>query len=126
MLSFSSIQKTAHRLEDAFKFLQENDVEVDSKLESLFLNGFDTLQDLIVLLESPGGYEAERADKIAKAAEPRFVELQQYLESMQGEEPVSGSSAAAIDRHSHDGRGDEFRAIGTVFREPSPETDLHD
>lgn len=96
MLSFSSIQKTAHRLEDAFKFLQENDVEVDSKLESLFLNGFDTLQDLIVLLESPGGYEAERADKIAKAAEPRFVELQQYLESMQGEEPVSGSSAAAI------------------------------
>jgi type IV pili sensor histidine kinase/response regulator len=34
MLGYSSIQKIAHRLEDAFKILKENRVVVDQKLES--------------------------------------------------------------------------------------------
>ncbi|MFM7279099.1 MAG: Hpt domain-containing protein, partial [Microcystis aeruginosa] len=37
MLGYGSIQKTAHRLEDALKILKENPLEVDQKLESLFL-----------------------------------------------------------------------------------------
>ncbi len=47
MLGYTSIQKTAHRLEDSFKILKDNPVDVDQKLETLFLNGYDHLQDLI-------------------------------------------------------------------------------
>jgi len=84
MLTFGPIQKTAHHLEDAFKILQENTVSVDSKLESLFLSGFDVLQDLVGQLESPAGFQDEKAKEIFKAAEPRFAELQTYLEASQG------------------------------------------
>ncbi|MEO0948931.1 MAG: Hpt domain-containing protein [Cyanobacteria bacterium J06641_5] len=90
MLNFGPIQKTAHHLEDAFKILQENTVNVDSKLESLFLSGFDVLQDLVGQLESPAGFQDDKAKEIFKAAEPRFTELQAYLETSQ-----AGVGAAA-------------------------------
>jgi chemotaxis protein histidine kinase CheA len=44
ILGYSSIQKTAHRLEDAFKILKENPIQVDQKLEYLFLKGYDLLK----------------------------------------------------------------------------------
>ena len=53
MLGYSSIQKVAHRLEDAFKVLKENRVGVDQKLESFFLRGYDVLQDLVEKLQGP-------------------------------------------------------------------------
>ncbi|MCA2655422.1 Hpt domain-containing protein, partial [Microcystis sp. M061S2] len=52
MLGYSSIQKTAHRLEDAFTILKENPLEVDQKLESLFLKSYDLLQILIDKLQA--------------------------------------------------------------------------
>ena len=79
MLGFISIQKAAHRLEDSFKILKENPIEVDQKLESLFLKGYDTLQDLVQRLQSPGGLVPEEGEKIVKQAEPVFEELQDYL-----------------------------------------------
>ena len=90
MLNFGPIQKTAHHLEDAFKILQENTVNVDSKLESLFLSGFDVLQDLVGQLESPTGFQDDKAQEIFKAAEPRFTELQEYLSTSQ----VAGSASS--------------------------------
>ncbi len=79
MLGFISIQKAAHRLEDSFKILKENPIEVDQKLESLFLKGYDTLQELVQRLQSPGGLVPEEGEKIVKQAEPVFEELQDYL-----------------------------------------------
>ncbi|WP_375329072.1 Hpt domain-containing protein [Microcystis sp. BLCC-F210] len=79
MLGYSSIQNTAHRLEDAFKILKENPVEVDQKLESLFLKGYDLLQTLINKLRAPVGLQAEEANVIVKKGEPTFAELQAHL-----------------------------------------------
>lgn len=79
MLGYSSIQKIAHRLEDAFKVLKENRVTVDQKLESFFLKGYDVLQDLVEKLQAPFGLQADEADSIVEGASHNFVELQNYL-----------------------------------------------
>lgn len=82
MLGYNSIQKTAHRLEDSFKILQENPVAVDQQLESLFLASYDVLQDLIERLESPAGLPKAEADAIVQQAETKFVQLQSYLQQL--------------------------------------------
>ena len=82
MLGYNSIQRTAHRLEDCFKILKEHDIPADSKLESLFLKGYDTLHTLIDQLESPFGLRDEEADKITAAADPDFAELEAYLNQL--------------------------------------------
>jgi chemotaxis protein histidine kinase CheA len=79
MLGFGSIQKTAHRLEDSFKILKEHPIQVDRKLETLFLQGYDTLKDLIEQLQGPFGLREEDAEKKMQAAEPEFAQLQDYL-----------------------------------------------
>ena len=79
MLGYSSIQKTAHRLEDAFTILKENPIQVDQKLESLFLKSYDLLQILIDKVQAPLGLQAEEANAIVKNGEPTFAELQAYL-----------------------------------------------
>ncbi|EAZ90797.1 Hpt domain-containing protein [Crocosphaera chwakensis] len=79
MLGYSSIQKIAHRLEDAFKILRENKISPDQKLESLFLKGYDVLQNLIEKLQGTFGLNPEEADQIVQETEPFFVELQAYL-----------------------------------------------
>lgn len=84
MLGFSSIQKTAHRLEDSFKVLKEQPVAVDQKLESLFLKGFDTLQELLESLQGPFGLREDEADKVVQKSDPVFQELQNYLNSLVG------------------------------------------
>jgi len=87
MLGYTSIQKTAHRLEDAFKIFKENEIPVDKKLESLFFDGYDVLNELLTKLQSPFGLSAEEGDQLLKSAEPKFVQLQTYLEKL-----VSGES----------------------------------
>jgi chemotaxis protein histidine kinase CheA len=90
MLGFSSIQKTAHLLEDGFKVLKEQDIRVDQKLETLFLEGYDTLKDLIEQLQGPFGLREEEAEKRMQAAEPEFAKLQSYLNRL-----ASGTQQAA-------------------------------
>lgn len=91
MLGFSSIQKIAHRLEDSFKMLTEQEIEVDQKLESLFLQGYDTLEDLIQQLQGPFGLREEDAQQRVQAAEPCFAQLQSYLKRLVsgGRSPVA-------------------------------------
>ncbi|MEA5509672.1 Hpt domain-containing protein [Crocosphaera sp. UHCC 0190] len=79
MLGYGSIQKIAHRLEDAFKILKENTVPTDQKLESLFLKAYDVLQNLVDKLQGTFGLKPEEADVIVQQSEPFFVELQTYL-----------------------------------------------
>jgi chemotaxis protein histidine kinase CheA len=82
MLGFESIQKTAHRLEDSFKILKENEINVDRKLETLFLKAYDTLKDLIEQLQGPFGLREDEAAKTMQAAEPNFAQLQTYLNGL--------------------------------------------
>lgn len=84
MLGFASIQKTSHRLEDAFKILKEHEVKVDQKLEDLFLLSCDTLKDLIEQLQGPFGLQDAEAEKTMQAAEPHFTKLQNYLHHIVG------------------------------------------
>ncbi|MFP4133182.1 MAG: Hpt domain-containing protein [Halothece sp.] len=80
MLGYGSIQKTAHRLEDSFKVFRDGKVNVDEKLESLFLTAFDVLKDLITRLENPEGLTEVQGKELVKSAEPQFKELQQHLD----------------------------------------------
>lgn len=84
MLGYTSIQKTAHRLEDAFKMLKESSINVDNKLESLFLDGYDYLRDLVERLESSTEFSDEEAIGILEQAESNFVILQKYLQDLNG------------------------------------------
>lgn len=79
MLGFGSIQRVGHHLEDCFKILKENPVKVDQQVENLFLQGFDTLKELIEELQSPYGLREEDAMKTVQAVEPAFHELQAYI-----------------------------------------------
>ena len=88
MLGYTSIQKTAHRLEDSFKILKDNQVDVDRKLENLFLNGYDHLQDLIDRLESSANFSDSDAVEILAQAESNFAVLDRYLQEL-----LSGGSS---------------------------------
>ena len=92
MLGYTSIQKTAHRLEDSFKILKDNPVDVDQKLETLFLNGYDHLQDLIDRLESSAEFSDQDAVEILAQAETNFSLLDKYLQQL-----MSGGSAESAD-----------------------------
>ncbi|ACK70447.1 putative CheA signal transduction histidine kinase [Gloeothece citriformis PCC 7424] len=96
MLGYTSIQKTAHRLEDAFKILRENYVEVDQKLESLFLKGYDILQALVEKLQSPHGLQEEEANALVSQGEPLFEELQTYLTQLLTKESESVPSPVNV------------------------------
>ena len=82
MLGYTSIQKTAHRLEDSFKILKDNPVDVDQKLETLFLNGYDHLQDLIERLENSADFKDADAVEILQQAESNFEVLDRYLQQL--------------------------------------------
>lgn len=92
MLGYTSIQKTAHRLEDSFKILKDNPVNVDQKLETLFLNGYDHLQDLIERLENSADFKDADAVEILQQAESNFALLDQYLQQL-----LSGGDSGQAD-----------------------------
>ncbi len=83
MLGLDSIQQTAHRLEDSFKVLQQcPGLQVDQKLESLFLQVFDTLQELVEQLASPFGLSEDVVNNLMSKVEPVFEALNQHLGSL--------------------------------------------
>jgi chemotaxis protein histidine kinase CheA/CheY-like chemotaxis protein len=79
MLGLTSIQNTAHRLEDYFKVLKECAVQIDQKLETLLLRVYDTLQELVEQLQGPFGLTDDKAEEAMAAVEPVFTELNQHL-----------------------------------------------
>jgi len=116
MLGYSSIQRTAHRLEDSFKVLKDNPIPIDAKLESLFLKGFDTLQELITQLESPFGLRDEDADRITNATEQDFLELEHYLHQLVegGQTPAVAPAAAPGPTPSRELSGDRAELAAQV------------
>ncbi|MBD2346375.1 hybrid sensor histidine kinase/response regulator [Anabaena subtropica] len=82
MLGLTSIQHTSHRLEDCFKVLKENPIQVDQKLESLFLGVSDTLKALLEQLSGPFGLSEEVANTLMSETEPVFQWLHEHLEQL--------------------------------------------
>ncbi len=97
MLGLSSIQHTSHRLEDCFKVLKEQPVKVDQKLETLFLNVFDTLASLVEHLQGPFGLTEEVANNLMSEAEPCFQSLHEHLDML-----VKQGSKGARDTSTND------------------------
>lgn len=95
MLGISSVQKTAHRLEDCFKVLQQYPVKVDQKLESLFLRVFDILQELVEQLAEPFGFKDETASDIMSGVEQIFEELNNHLGQLV--KGTAGDSASGVE-----------------------------
>ncbi|MEH1851246.1 MAG: Hpt domain-containing protein, partial [Nostoc sp.] len=80
MLGLTSIQHTSHRLEDCFKILKDNPVQIDQKLESLFLGVSDTLKSLLEHLSGPYGLSEDAANTLMSETEPVFKWLYEHLE----------------------------------------------
>ena len=96
MLGLTSIQHTSHRLEDCFKVLKDNPVQIDQKLESLFLGVSDTLKSLLEHLSGPYGLSEDAANTLMSETEPVFQWLYQHLELLveQGKSGVVSNSDA--------------------------------
>ncbi|MGF2010880.1 hybrid sensor histidine kinase/response regulator [Nostoc sp. DedVER01b] len=96
MLGLTSIQHTSHRLEDCFKVLKDNPVQIDQKLESLFLGVSDTLKSLLEHLSGPYGLSEDAANTLMSETEPVFTWLYEHLELLveQGKTGVSSSPDA--------------------------------
>lgn len=121
MLGYSSIQKISHRLEDAFKILKENRVAVDQKLESLFLKGYDVLQDLVEKLQSSMGLQPDEAESIVEGANNNFVELQHYLNYLLTQESAGPVSAAPTPAEAEpDSERDIAAEIKVILRQMLP------
>jgi chemosensory pili system protein ChpA (sensor histidine kinase/response regulator) len=84
MLGIYSIQQISHKLEDYFKILKEHPLQVDQRLESLFLQGFDPLRDLLEELQSPFGISDAVAEKALAQVDPVFAQLHKHLLSLTG------------------------------------------
>lgn len=92
MLGMHSVQKVAHRLEDCFKIIRENPVDIDKTVESQFLKGYDTLKELVERLQSPYGLREEEGQDIVDGALPIFSELETNLNTLVGGGTVSQST----------------------------------
>ena len=111
MLGYGSIQKTAHRLEDAFKVLKEYTVFVDQQLVSLFLAGFDILRELLEELQGPYGLEDSKANEIFERGEPIFQNLQDYLATIRGEKSTIQPSSSNAESFDLENFGTEARQL---------------
>jgi HPt (histidine-containing phosphotransfer) domain-containing protein len=98
MLGYSSIQRIAHRLEDYLKLLRECPIAVDSRLQSLFVQVFDTLVALMQKVSKSFGLDLAAGNQIVSIAEPIFEELDAYLRELI---PTRLTVRATTDEHLH-------------------------
>jgi chemotaxis protein histidine kinase CheA len=83
MLGFSSIQHVAHNFEDYFKVIRENtNFQVDQDLQTLFLQAFDKLQELVEHLQSPYGLTKDAVDNVMAGSDQIFANLKNHLQNL--------------------------------------------
>ncbi len=82
MLGLDSIQTASHRLEDYFKVLKECSIKVDQRLETLLLEVFDVLKELLEHLQGPFGLTDEKATEVMAGVQPTFVEINNHLAAL--------------------------------------------
>ncbi len=91
MLGFSSIQHVAHNFEDYFKVIRENtNFKVDQDLQTLFLQAFDKLQELVEHLQSPYGLTKDAVDTVMAGSDQIFEKLKNHLQIL-----ISGKGSGA-------------------------------
>lgn len=95
MLGLYSIQQISHKLEDYFKILKENPIRVDETLETLFLQGFDALRELLDELQGPFGLSDEAANQALSQTEPVFAQLETHLNGLVSGAPVPVAAPVA-------------------------------
>lgn len=89
MLGFNSVNKIAHRLEDCFKIIKDNPVEIDDTIESQFVKGYDVLKALVEKIQDPYGLRDGEGEEIVNDALPFFTDLENDLNSLaRGEQPA--------------------------------------
>ncbi len=111
MLGFSSIQYTAHKLEDYFKILKDHsEIKVDQNLQSLFLAGFDSLKALLEQLQSPVGLPQDVAGNLMEKSKQVFERLKEQLDQTIGHGKVAEAPASG-----------EVRAMLMVFQNDIPQ-----
>ncbi|BAD78614.1 two-component sensor histidine kinase [Synechococcus elongatus PCC 6301] len=94
MLGLQSIQHVAHRLEDGFKVLRDQPDVASPEAQSLFLQGFDFLCNLLEHLQNNGELETEYTRQTLEQSDPAFTELQNLLAAAGQATP----SAPRVDR----------------------------
>ncbi|WP_392535816.1 response regulator [Nostoc sp. C117] len=114
MLGLTSIQHTSHRLEDCFKVLKDNPVQVDQKLESLFLGVSDTLKALLEHLSGPFGLSEDAANTLMSETEPVFQWLYQHLEQLV-EQGSSGVASSSSETELHAGTVENVSTLTELF-----------
>jgi chemosensory pili system protein ChpA (sensor histidine kinase/response regulator) len=96
MLGLPGIQTVSHRLEDCFKILKDNPIAADQRLESLFLQIFDSLQELVDRLQSPDGLSDQDSERVIADVDPVCQELITYINCLsRGEVPPEPASPPA-------------------------------
>ncbi|MFS8887339.1 Hpt domain-containing protein, partial [Synechococcus sp. R55.1] len=90
MLGLTSIQRTAHRMEDFFNIFRSRPggVPVDQHLETLLLRAFDGLSMLLEELQSPRGLTQEVSNTTLAELEPVFQETERHIQNLLGEGTV--------------------------------------
>jgi len=95
MLGFNSVNKIAHRLEDCFKIIKDNPVDIDNTIESQFIRGYDVLKELVEKIQDPYGLRDEEGEEIVSGALPLFEELENHLNSLaSGGKPPAKTAAS--------------------------------
>ena len=95
MLGMQSVKKIAHRLEDCFKIIKENSIDIDQTIESQFLRGYDILKDLVERLRGPYGLREEEGEEIVQNALPIFTKLEANLNVLVSDGTITKSTIIA-------------------------------
>ncbi|MDJ0703468.1 MAG: hybrid sensor histidine kinase/response regulator [Leptolyngbyaceae cyanobacterium MO_188.B28] len=92
----NSIKELAHRLEDSFRALYSEAVEIDIELEDLLLKAYDCLRTPLMEQIATGGHDTEAALVEAK---PIFDKIEQRLGAALNEidDPILNSTELGVD-----------------------------
>jgi chemotaxis family two-component system sensor histidine kinase/response regulator PixL len=75
-VELNAIKTLSHRLEDTFKALYDETVEIDTQLESLLLQAYDCLKNPLIEQIEVGSFDSEAAVQVA---EPIFKQIEERL-----------------------------------------------
>ncbi len=115
MLGFSSIQHVAHNFEDYFKVMRENsNLQVDQELQTLFLQAFDKLQELVEHLQSPYGLTKDAVDAVMAGSDQIFINLKNHLQNLISGKQTQGTTLLG------DTKVVETRAMLGIFQSEVP------
>jgi chemotaxis protein histidine kinase CheA len=126
MLGFSSIQHVSHNFEDYFKIMRENStLKVDQHLQTLFLQAFDKLQELVELLQSPYGLTKDAVDVIMSGSDQIFANLKSHLQNLISgkgvDEAIATTSKISLKSEPKPASKNDTKELLSVFQSEVPQ-----